>query len=83
FGFLRAVAIDQHLLVRGREEDLLEVLAARPELLGIGLDEGTALVVRGDRAEVVGRSVVAFYDNGLPDDGVGGPGEPTQRELFF
>jgi cyanophycinase len=62
FGFLRGAAVDQHLLARGRENDMLEVIARYPELLGIGLDEGTAIHVTGDRAEVIGRSLVAFYN---------------------
>jgi cyanophycinase len=61
FGFLRNVAIDQHLMARGRENDLLEVLRAHPQLLGIGLDEGAAIVVTGDMAEVIGNKV-AIYD---------------------
>lgn len=67
FSFLRNAAVDQHLLARGREMDMLQVLAQYPDLLGIGLDEGTALVVRGDRGEVVGRSRVAIYDGTLGD----------------
>jgi cyanophycinase len=62
FGLLRGAAVDQHLLARNRQSDMLEVIAAHPELLGIGLDEGTAIVVRGDTAEVVGRSKAAFYN---------------------
>jgi cyanophycinase len=62
FGFLRGVAIDQHLLARGRENDLFGVLRDNPDLLGIGLDEGTALVVTGDMASVIGRGRVAIYD---------------------
>lgn len=62
FGFLRGVAIDQHLLKRNRQFDLIEVIEAHPELLGIGLDESTAIVVRGDSFEVIGRSYVAIYD---------------------
>lgn len=62
FGLLQNAAIDQHLLVRKRERDMLEVIAAHPELLGIGIDESTAVVVRGDRFEVVGPSKVAVYD---------------------
>lgn len=62
FGFLRGVAIDQHLLKRNRQFDLLEIIAAKPELLGIGLDEDTAIVVRGDRFEVIGEGYVAIYD---------------------
>ncbi len=69
FGLLRGVAVDQHLLARGREHDLLEVLGTHPDLLGIGLDEGTAIVVRGDRAEVLGRSKVAVYNLRSPRPG--------------
>jgi len=63
FGFLPQSAVDQHLLVRDRQYDLIPVIEAHPELLGIGIDENTALVVRGDTARVVGESVVAFYDH--------------------
>ncbi len=62
FGFLRNTAIDQHLLRRNRQFDLVEVVEAHPELLGIGLDENTAIVVRGDEFEVIGASYVAVYD---------------------
>lgn len=61
-GFLRNAAIDQHLLYRNRQFDLLEIIEARPELLGIGIDENTAIVVQGDRFEVIGESYVAIYD---------------------
>ena len=63
FGFLRGVAIDQHLLKRKREKDMLQVIEKHPQLLGIGIDEGTAIVVRGDEFEVIGASKVAIYDN--------------------
>jgi cyanophycinase len=63
FAFLRNVAIDQHLLARNRQFDLIDVIEKHPELLGIGIDEDTAIVVEGDRAEVIGRSYVAIYDN--------------------
>lgn len=63
FGYLRDVAIDQHVLRRNRHFDLIEVIETHPELLGLGIDENTALVVRGDRAEVIGESYVLVYDN--------------------
>jgi len=66
FGFLRGVAIDQHLLKRQREKDLVGVIAAHPKLLGIGLDEGTAVIVQGDRFEVAGPSKVAIYERNKP-----------------
>ena len=62
FGFMREMAIDQHHLTRNRENDMLGVLAAHPRLLAIGIDEGTAAVVRGDTMEVVGSSKIAVYD---------------------
>lgn len=61
FGFLRHVALDQHLLERGRENEMFEVLRREPHLLGIGLNEGAAIVVAGDLAQVLG-SRVAVYD---------------------
>lgn len=70
FAFLRDVAVDQHVLARKRLADLPRVLAAHPELLGIGIDEGTAILVRGDEFEVVGRSKVFVYGgHDVPDEG--------------
>ncbi|HEV7500738.1 MAG TPA: cyanophycinase, partial [Vicinamibacteria bacterium] len=62
-GFLRNVTIDQHLLTRNRQFDLVPVIESDPDLLGIGLDEDTAIVVRGDRFEVMGSGYVAIYDH--------------------
>ena len=71
FGLLKNVGIDQHLLRRNRQFDLLEVIEAHPELLGIGIDENTAIVVQGDRFEVIGQSYAVIYDNQrkIPPDG--------------
>ena len=62
-GFLRNVVIDQHLLRRNRQFDLIEVIEAHPQLLGIGLDENTAIVVRGDDFVVIGQSYAVIYDH--------------------
>jgi cyanophycinase len=61
FGLLPGTAVDQHLHQRERENDLWEVLERHPDLLGIGLDEGTAMVIRGNRAEVIGSSMALIY----------------------
>ncbi len=63
FCFLRKVAIDQHINTRNRWDDLIEVIKKKPELLGIGLSEGTAIFVKGDRFEVMGPWKVAVHDN--------------------
>lgn len=72
-GFLSFMAIDQHLIKRKRENDMLPVVALKPELLGLGLDEGTAVVVHGTKFEVIGMSKVAIYDAnfGAGPDGKG------------
>jgi len=62
FGFLPQSAIDQHLLARNRERDLIPVIEKHPELLGLGIDEGTAAIVHRDTLQVVGESVLAVYD---------------------
>jgi len=62
FGFLKNVAIDQHVLARNRQFDMFEILRNRPELLGIGIDESTAIIVKGDQFEVAGESYVVVYD---------------------
>jgi cyanophycinase len=62
-GFLKNVGIDQHLLRRNRQFDMLEVIEAHPDLLGIGLDENTAIVVHGDGFQVIGKSYAVIYDN--------------------
>ena len=62
FGLLKGVAIDQHMLTRNRQDDLEEVVEKHPELLGIGLDESTAIVVQGQQFEVIGASKVAIHD---------------------
>ncbi len=63
FEFLRRSAIDQHINARNRWDDLIPVIRKFPNLLGIGLSEGTAIIVKGDQFEVMGRWKVAVHDN--------------------
>jgi cyanophycinase len=63
FNFLRRSAIDQHINTRNRWDDLIPVIKKFPNLLGIGISEGTALIVKGDRFEVMGAWKVAIHDN--------------------
>jgi cyanophycinase len=49
FGLLRNVTVYPHLSARKAEQDVLEVVAHYLELLGIGIDEGTAIVVHDDQ----------------------------------
>ena len=61
FGFVRNCAIDQHVIARKRHNDLAPVIVAHPELLGLGIDEGTAVVVQGSRLRVIGASQVLVH----------------------
>jgi cyanophycinase len=60
-GFLRNSAIDQHLLVRNRQNDLSDFIKIAPQFIGVGLDESTAVVIQKDELEVIGKSYVAIY----------------------
>lgn len=61
-GFLRNSVIDQHLLTRNRMFDLVNFIKLSPQLIGIGLDESTAILVQKDIITVLGKSYVAIYD---------------------
>ncbi len=71
FGFLPGAAVDQHFRQRNRFPDMTRLMREHPQLLGIGLDEGTALVVVESRGEVVGKGEVHVYDRRreMPGDG--------------
>lgn len=61
-GFMKNVAIDQHILARNRQFDLFEILDQKPELLGIGLDENTGILVKHNQFKVIGNHYVAILD---------------------
>jgi len=79
FGLIKGVAIDQHMLTRNRQDDLEAVVAKHPDVLGIGLDESTAIVVRGQQFEVTGASKVAIHDGRI----VKGAQERNGKKYFF
>ena len=65
-GFIAGVAIDQHFSQRGRQKDMTQLVNRYPQMLGIGLDEQTAIVVQKSIATVVGNGKVHFYDRNKP-----------------
>ncbi len=65
-GFIGGVAIDQHFTQRGRQKDMTELMRRHPQLLGIGLDEATAIEVQQSQAKVIGQGRVFFYNRKLP-----------------
>jgi cyanophycinase len=62
-GFLPGAAVDQHFTQRRRHADMTRLMRRYPQILGIGLDEGTAIIVRDSTAEIIGRGKVHFYDH--------------------
>lgn len=68
FGYLKNTAIDQHMIMRNRHFDMIEIVEAHPEILGISIDENTAIVVQGDSFEVMGQGYVAIFDHGAQID---------------
>lgn len=63
FGFIKAAIIDQHFVRRKRHNRLISLVAENPLLLGIGIDESTAIIVTpNDTFEVDGERNVIVYD---------------------
>ncbi len=62
--FIHNITIDQHFLRRNRQFDLIDVIKSRPELLGIAIDESTAIVVQQNTFDVIGNSYVGIYEAG-------------------
>ena len=61
-GIWPEVLIDQHFLKRQRDNRLISAVLDRPSLVGVGIDEGTAVIVTGSNLEVVGKSSVVIID---------------------
>jgi cyanophycinase len=62
-GFLPEAIVDQHFIRRERHNRLLSAVLERPSLLGVGIDESTALEVGPDgHWRVLGESAVVVYD---------------------
>ncbi len=61
-GLLEKVLIDMHVAERGRLPRLLSAVALAPDHIGVGIDENTAILVEGDRFEVLGTGVATVVD---------------------
>lgn len=63
FGFLKTVIIDQHFLKRKRHNRTISAVIEHPDLLGVAIDESTAIIVYSDDTfEVYGDNQVLVYD---------------------
>lgn len=62
-GFLKSAIIDQHFIFRSRYNRLISTLLDNPSKTLIGIDEGTAVIVKGCEVQVVGDSQVVLMSN--------------------
>ncbi|MFC0189538.1 cyanophycinase [Fictibacillus aquaticus] len=64
FGFLEDVIIDQHFSQRDRFSRLMRAIALNPQIIGVGIDENTAIWVKneGELFEVLGEYNVSIFD---------------------
>jgi cyanophycinase len=63
FGFLENVIIDQHFIKRKRLNRLISVVLENPGLIGVGIDEETAIIVeKGKKFKVLGEGTVMIFD---------------------
>ena len=63
FGFFKGAIVDQHFMHRARYNRLISAVLDHPQLLGVGIDEETALLVHPDgQWEVIGSHYVKIFD---------------------
>jgi cyanophycinase len=83
FSLLTGAIVDQHFTQRNRHTRLLNVLADHPGTIGLGVDEGTALVVTGNRLRVIGRAnVTCCLSKGTEPITIHRLAPKTRSELF-
>ncbi len=84
-GLWPEVIVDQHFLKLKRTDRLRRAVEEYPDLIGVGIDESTAVIVRGQTMEVIGNSLVTVIDQRKPSlilpavevlKGGGGDGAP-------
>jgi len=61
-GLLQEIIIDQHFAERGRIGRLIGAVAQNPRLLGVGIDENTAIVLQDGHFSVIGAGAVYVVD---------------------
>ena len=76
-GLWPEVLVDQHFLTRQRDNRLLSAVLDHPDLVGVGIDESTGVVVRGQAFDVIGRSSVVIIDARHAEVDTTAPGQPV------
>jgi cyanophycinase len=82
-GFTRDMVIDQHFAQRARIERLLGAMAENPGVLGVGIDEDTAIVVKGAVFDVIGSGAVYVSDGSQVTYTNATQGDPNNTLCLF
>ena len=61
-GLVTNMIIDQHFAQRGRIGRLMGAVALNPGILGVGIDENTAMIVEGTKVSILGENAVYVVD---------------------
>jgi len=62
FGFIKHIVFDTHFIERGRIARLFQVVVSNPTVLGVGLEENTALIFHRNKMEAVGSGAAILLD---------------------
>ena len=62
FGLLNNIIFDTHFMHRGRIGRLFQILLSNPEILGVGIEENTGLMITGNRMEAIGPGMTILLD---------------------
>jgi cyanophycinase len=63
FSLAKGMVFDQHFIERSRQNRLLSIVLAAPELIGVGIDSSTGIrLLENGKMEVYGRGWVVIYD---------------------
>lgn len=81
FGFLDTCIVDQHFVRRKRFNRLASVVLEHPDLLGIGVDESTAVIADAAGFEVMGEGCVVVLDARQTEEGVSPSGTLYCRDM--
>ncbi len=61
FDLAPKIIVDQHFVVRSRQDRLWRAVAANHDCIGVGVDEDTCAILRGDELSVMGESTVSLF----------------------
>ncbi len=62
FGLVKNIIFDTHFIHRGRIGRLFQIILSNPEILGVGIEENTGLLITGDKMEAIGPGMTVLLD---------------------